>query len=123
MFPAELPAVMNDVFARRCQSCHEADKAKLAKSWTPRTARWRGDALGARIEKPDLNAFLLAPLAKAAGGAEKCGKAVFASTDDADYQAVLKTFAPIQELARKTPRMDMPGAKAAPECFQCRRPE
>jgi hypothetical protein len=66
----------------------------MAKSWTPRTARWRGDALGLRIEQPELNAFLLAPLAEDAGGTGRCSAAVFASTSDADYQAVLETFLP-----------------------------
>ena len=121
MFPAELTKVMNDVFTRRCQECHQAQQSKMAKSWTPRSFSWKGDALGVRIEKPELNAFLLAPLTKSAGGTEKCRKAVFASKEDPDCQAVLKTFGPVQELARKTPRMDMPGAKPAPVCFQCRR--
>jgi hypothetical protein len=121
MYPAELPNVMNDVFARRCAECHQPQQPSMAKSWTPRTSRWRGDTLGLRIERPELNAFLLAPLPASAGGTGKCGQAVFASTSDADYQAVLKTFEPIQELARQTPRMDMPGAVPAPVCFDCRR--
>ncbi|MGD0090212.1 MAG: hypothetical protein ABSE73_09850, partial [Planctomycetota bacterium] len=121
MFPLELPKVMSDVFERRCEECHHAQKAKMSKSWTPRTERWKGDALGVRIEKPELNAFLLAPLAKSAGGTQACAKAVFASKEDPDYQALLKTFQPVQEMARKTPRMDMPGAVAATVCYQCRR--
>ena len=101
---------MNDVFARRCAACHQGQQQTMAKGWTPRTSRWRGDALGLRIERPERNAFLLAPLPNSAGGTGKCGQPVFASTSDADYLAVLKTFEPVQELARRTPRMDMPGA-------------
>jgi hypothetical protein len=121
MYPAALTQVMNDVFARRCAACHQGQQQTMAKGWTPRTSRWRGDALGLRIERPELNAFLLAPLPKSAGGTGKCGQPVFASTSDPDYQAVLKTFEPLQELARKTPRMDMPGAVPARVCFECRR--
>ncbi len=123
VFPEALPKVMNDVFARRCQECHQQQKAKLAKSWTPRTDGWKGDALGLRIEEPQLNAFLLAPLPKSAGGTGRCGKAVFVSKDDPDYQAVLKTFEPTTALIRQTPRMDMPGAKPSACCMQVLRPE
>lgn len=121
IYPAELTAVMNDVFERRCIGCHESQRETMAKSWTPRTARWRGDALGVRIERPELNAFLLAPLAEDAGGTGRCSAAVFASTSDADYQSVLDTFLPVHALIRKTPRMDMPGAVPHPICFDCRR--
>ncbi len=58
-----------------------------------------------RVEKPELNRFMLAPLAKSAGGTEVCGKAVFQSKDDADYQALLDLFDPIIELLANTPRL------------------
>jgi hypothetical protein len=58
--------------------------------------------------KPENNNFMLAPLAKAAGGTELCGRAVFESKEDPDYQKLLETFLPIQELLRKRPRADMP---------------
>ena len=60
--------------------------------------------------KPENNSFLLAPLAKAAGGSEKCGKAIFADKNDPDYKAIIKTFDPVIKLYTDTPRMDMPGA-------------
>ena len=52
-------------------------------------------------------------LAKTAGGSEACGQAVFAGTDDPDFQAILKTFTPIEAMLRQRPRMDMAGAKPA----------
>lgn len=55
------------------------------------------------------------PLARAAGGTERCGAPVFASMDDPDYRAILDTFAPIATLLAQTPRMDMPGATPAPD--------
>ena len=57
--------------------------------------------------KPENNNFLLAPLAKTAGGTQKCGKAVFASKDDPDYRKILKTFEPIHKLLKERPRADM----------------
>jgi hypothetical protein len=86
------------VASRRCASCHKADAKGIVrlprKEWT-------------RVDNPEKNNFLTAPLALKAGGKEKCGQAVFESTADADYQAILKTFVPLAELLRKTPRTDM----------------
>ena len=62
-----------------------------------------------RVESPQMNRFLLAPLARSAGGTQDCGQAVFSSTDDPDYQAIMATFRPIQELLKQTPRMDLEG--------------
>jgi hypothetical protein len=112
MLPPDLRKVMDDVYARRCAECHTTRSVRIP---TP----WRGHAwgeLGVRIENPQLNTFLLAPLAKAAGGTERCGQPVFASADDPDLRAVLKTFEPIHQLMRDRPRMDMPGARPAPCC-------
>jgi hypothetical protein len=96
VYPPELDKTLAAVAARRCAECHKDGKLPR-QFWT-------------RISNPHLNSFLLAPLAKSAGGTEACGKAVFVATSDADYQAILKTFdAPLAELAR-APRLDMPGA-------------
>ena len=92
MMPLDLESTLKDVASRRCASCH--------KSGIPRK-------FYTRVMKPENNNFLIAPLAKTAGGTQKCGKPVFASKDDADYQKVLKTFAPIHDLLRKRPRADM----------------
>lgn len=69
-----------------------------------------------RIERPELNNFLLAPLAKSAGGTEACGRPVFSSKDDTDYRAILRTFAPLSKLLEKTPRADMVGELANGGC-------
>ena len=39
--------------------------------------------------------------------------ALFASKDDPDYQAILKTFEPVHQLMKDQPRDDMPGADGA----------
>jgi len=100
MYPQDLDAVLAGVAARRCAECHQ-NGAIPRREWT-------------RITNPQWNAFLLAPLARTAGGTERCGKAVFSDTNDPDYQAIMATFTPVLELLTKTPRMDMPGAQ--PSC-------
>ena len=96
MMPQTLDAALKDVASRRCASCHK--KGVPRKFYT-------------RVMKPQNNNFLLAPLAKSAGGTEKCGKAIFKSTDDPDYRKIMKTFEPIGELLRKRPRADMKNFK------------
>ena len=83
--------------ARRCAGCHEGGKIPR-RVWT-------------RITDPHLNNFLLAPLARQAGGSGKCGEpVVFSDTADPDYRAILATFKPVEEMLAKRPRMDMPAA-------------
>jgi len=98
MLPPELAGVLRNVAARRCASCHAQGIPR--KFYT-------------RVLKPQDNNFLLAPLAKSAGGTQACGKPIFLSKDDPDYQAILKTFEPIRQLLKLRPRMDMPAADHA----------
>ena len=64
-----------------------------------------------RVTEPELNPFLVAPLAKSAGGSGRCGKPVFPDKDDPDYQAILAAFAQAQAMLAATPRIDMPGGQ------------
>ncbi|MFV1964050.1 MAG: hypothetical protein ACC628_01410 [Pirellulaceae bacterium] len=98
LYPRDLDAVLADVAQRRCASCHAEG--------IPRTHY-------TRILNPEENSFLFAPLAKTAGGTERCGRPVFASTQDPDYQKILASFAPLLRMADQTPRMDMPGAHSS----------
>ena len=98
LYPDDLDAVLADVASRRCASCHE--------SGIPRTHY-------TRILNPEENAFLFAPLAIAAGGTESCGKSVFASKQDPDYQRILQTFESIRKQVPSRPRMDMAGAHSS----------
>jgi len=102
MLPPTLGKVLADVAKRRCASCHKGGKI-------PRTFYTRVTAI-------EDNVFLLAPLAKAAGGTEACGQAVFKTKNDPDYQAILKVFTPITEMLKAKPRMDMPGGPTARDC-------
>lgn len=92
MYPYELDPILNDVAKRRCNDCH--------KSGIPRKYY-------TRMLKPENNSFLLAPLAKSAGGTEKCGRAVFESKDDEDYRKIIDVFRPIREMLEEVPRADM----------------
>ncbi|NQT39228.1 MAG: hypothetical protein HQ581_17145, partial [Planctomycetes bacterium] len=103
--PPNLDAVLADVAKRRCAECHDGGKIPR-REWV-------------RITEPEMNPFLIAPLALAAGGSEKCGKAIFADRKDPDFQAILAVFKPIEELLKKNPRMDMPGAQASEDVNRC----
>jgi hypothetical protein len=99
IYPTDLDKTLADVARRRCTECHREGNIPR-QFWT-------------RITNPQMNPFLLAPLAKSAGGSEACGKAVFQTTDDPDYQAILNTFAPVIKMLQERPRMDMAGAHPA----------
>ena len=114
--PPKLKSVMDDVYKRRCAGCHAGKKVKLQMPWQPPNSRGKWGEVGLRIENPHLNYFMLAPLSKKAGGTGTCGREVYKSVDDPDYKAILKTFEPVDKLLKERPRMDMPGAKAAPCC-------
>lgn len=108
MIPPDFDKVFQRVTRARCASCHRPDNKGVVQ--IPRKV-WL------RITHPQLNNFLLAPLAKSAGGTQTCGKAVFESTQDLDYQAILKTFEPLRKMLQKQPRMDMPGAPPDQPCI------
>ncbi|MBI5388014.1 MAG: discoidin domain-containing protein [Verrucomicrobia bacterium] len=99
LLPDDLDKTLADVGQRRCAGCHDGGKFPR-QFWT-------------RIVNPHRNNFLLAPLAKEAGGSGACGKPVFQDATDPDYQAILKTFEPITAMLRVRPRLDMPGGKPA----------
>jgi hypothetical protein len=99
MYPDGLDSTLREIASRRCAQCHEQD--------IPRT-------FYTRMLKPENNNFMLAPLAKQAGGTEKCGQAVFKSKEDPDYQKLLEVFRPIRELLHRRPRADMPGFAVLP---------
>ena len=104
LWPADFERVFQDVAVRRCTDCHADAQGR---STVPRT-------FYLRVERPGLNAFMLAPLARAAGGTEACGRAVFASTDDPDYRLLMETFDAIHKLLETTPRLDDYGEPLTP---------
>jgi len=105
ILPPRLKETLAVVARRRCAECHQGGKIP-EREWV-------------RITEAQYNPFLVAPLARSAGGSQQCGKAVFADTSDPDYQAILALFKPIEEMLRKTPRMDMPGAVPSETVSRC----
>jgi len=102
LLPPNLDKVLQEIAARRCVSCHKKKGSRVA---IPKT-------FYTRITNIKNNGFLLAPLAKSAGGTEACGKAIFKSTGDPDYKAIVKVFDPIVKMYTAKPRMDMVAAKS-----------
>ena len=88
---------LSEVSARRCTPCHEGGNV-------PRR-------FFTRITNPENDPVLLAPLSKQAGGTEACGIAVFADTNDPDYQRILLAADQALANAQTNPRMDMAGTK------------
>ncbi len=106
MLPADLDAVLQDVARNRCASCHGTDNKRTVR--IPRK-QW------VRIDNPELNNFLLAPLAEDHGGTQACGKAVFTSRQDNDYQRILATFESVDRTLDDNPRIDMVAVKCDPD--------
>ncbi len=99
MLPEQLEPTLREVASRRCVECH--------KQGVPRK-------FYTRMLKPENNSFMLAPLAKTAGGTESCGSAIFKSKEDPDYLKLLKTFESTQKLLKERPRADMKGFVVQP---------
>jgi hypothetical protein len=94
LLPAGLDGVLHDVASRRCVRCHDTFESIRPDHFL-------------RITRVQDNRFLLAPLAKSAGGTQRCGEIVFESQQDPDYRAILATFDSVHEQLKLSPRMDM----------------
>ena len=105
VYPKDLDACLAEVARRRCATCH------------PQGLPSRGFV---RVTNPERNDFLMAPLAKAAGGRESCGKPIFPTKTDPDYQALLAQFDPVGALLAARSRMDMPGSQPGKVDRSCR---
>ncbi|MFA5193776.1 MAG: hypothetical protein WC740_23955, partial [Verrucomicrobiia bacterium] len=126
-----------EALKRRCGGCHDAQKPLPlhcshlvgpggwgraftgAPPWTDLTPddvrrRWSRD-LFYNLSRPDKSLILLAPLAKSAGGLERCGTPVFASASDADYQRVLLAIQDAKARLDQIKRFDMPGFRPRAE--------
>ncbi|MGQ9733349.1 MAG: HzsA-related protein, partial [Candidatus Zipacnadales bacterium] len=87
-----LKSALHEIFNRRCTTCHGQDVSRIE-----------------RIKFLDVqqSPALLAPLAQAAGGSQRCGQAVFADRNDPDAKALLETLHALAEEIRTNPRVDM----------------
>jgi cytochrome c553 len=83
---------LEDVFRRRCTSCHAGDTNRVRHIRYPSVEGSRS---------------LLAPLAKAAGGTERCGKPIFADKLDPDYRKMVDGLKLLDREVKRNPRVDM----------------
>jgi cytochrome c553 len=126
------------VLGRRCASCHKNTKEanvngipfnwgirrdKEAPKWdrkggihgrlttTNDPAALYDSMLLINITHPENSAVLRVPLAKAAGGTEGCGKAIFKDKNDPDYQKILAGIKEAHALYAAQPAWGMKGWK------------
>jgi len=99
------PPIENEVWKRRCVSCHKKPNAVQAE-------------LFYNLSRPAKSLVLLSPLAKEAGGYDQCrakdANAVFADTEDDDYKKLLKIVENSKEHLDKIKRFDMKDFRPAP---------
>ena len=89
----ELRKKLTTLHERRCATCHKVgDLARL--DWID-------------LREPAHSLFLVGPLAKEAGGTEKCGRVVYASAADENYLAVRRLVEAAVNRAWEKPRRDV----------------
>ncbi|MCP3915951.1 MAG: hypothetical protein GY711_10385 [bacterium] len=106
ILPDRLQDTFADVAQRRCVSCHEGMEDPFQAPGD--------DSFFLRLDHPEQNGFMAAPLAREAGGTQRCGNAVFADTQDPDYRKLLEAFDGTQKMLEERPRMDMRPLTDAP---------
>jgi len=103
------------VIARRCASCHKKEMV------LPRALSDERGVSFWNLSRPEKSLMLLAPLAEKAGGWELCRneqgrrRAIFADTQDPDYQTLLAMIQAGKANLEKIKRFDMPGFQPPPQ--------
>jgi hypothetical protein len=96
IFAGPQAAVLGEVFDRRCATCHGRGDGRQDSWW-----------LSINRRDPAASRMLAAPLARPAGGWQRCGEPVFANTGDADYKKLLAGLVAMGDLLAKDPRADL----------------
>lgn len=123
-----------DVISRRCMSCHESPARLLPRALCDErgVSFWRPDLRDPRMNtsrhivfnltRPEKSLLTLAPLAVSAGGWGLCREVgttnsanVFASREDADYQALLALCSAGKRWLDVNKRFDQPDFKPRPD--------
>lgn len=99
MIPDDFNDIFKDIAERRCVSCHSQKDSTNVFTYP--------NSFALRIDNPDLNPFMMAPLPKSNGGSGKCGEAVFKNRKDKDYRAIIESFEGLHEMLDDNPRLDM----------------
>jgi hypothetical protein len=92
---------------RRCAECHAHPGAGGA-ARIDFNDEFRRERLS-DLSRPEMSLLLRAPLARAAGGLELCGKPVFADRNDPLYQAILAAVQDARRRLEAGKRFDMAG--------------
>ena len=96
IFAGQAGQAMREVYARRCSSCHGREGGGERDTWWL-SLNWR---------RSELSRCLQAPLARTAGGWQRCGS-VFATADDADYRVMLAAATELGKSLRANGRADL----------------
>jgi hypothetical protein len=105
IFTGAVRETLFDVYARRCGVCHgPADKQQHYQWMELNSRNWW---LNLNRRDVSRSRMLLAPLARAAGGWQRCGDPVFADAADADYQKLRACLIEAWESLCKRPRADL----------------
>jgi hypothetical protein len=96
IFTGAVRQSVQDVFARRCQTCHGAGDGTRDTWW-----------LSLNCHDVGQSRAVAAPLARTAGGWQQCDQIVFADTTDPDYQKLLGALSGLAEQLAARPRADL----------------
>jgi hypothetical protein len=96
IFVGEMRKRLDEIHGRRCGSCHLQAGKQQPTWWLSLNRR---DVTKSRM--------LVAPLARSAGGWQRCGDPVFADTADTDYKKLLDCLTGLGERLSKQPRADL----------------
>ena len=89
----QLLSALGAAHARQCGPCHKPEEISRTE-WI-------------NVLEPERSLFLTAPLARSAGGLQKCGPPVYNDRDDPGYQAVRRLVEAAVRKARENPRRDL----------------
>ena len=97
IFTGAVEKELHDVYSRRCATCHSGDDGGRFSNW------WRS------LNQHDVrqSRMLQAPLARAAGGWQRCQPSVFADQSDPDYERLLATLSSLMDQLHELPRADL----------------
>ena len=108
---ARQKTALDDVYKRRCQSCHAGGSEPLL--------------CRIKLQEVERTRTLTAPLAKKSGGDQRCKQIVFADRGDPDYVRLLAILTAVKIESQANPRVDMRGERPPlldPDCRYIYRP-
>ena len=108
LFAGPLGAQLQAVYARRCAGCHGEKADGRHGTW------W----LSLNRHDPKQSRAIQAPLARLAGGWQRCSETVFASTADPDYQSIFAMLNGLATLLAERPRADLRSLRGTPAASQ-----